>query len=103
MTNKPLEEILEMSVRLTNALKNANIRTVEQFLAYDLELVLRLPNCGRKTYKEAQELKENILFRKNKEDKSIIEANLPHLCLIILEDFIAYQRAKMKDAKDKAI
>lgn len=53
-TNRPIE-VLQLSMRTTNALKRANITTIAQVLAYSDNDLLHLRNFGQKSLVELQE------------------------------------------------
>ncbi len=53
-TNRPIE-VLNLSMRTTNALKRANITTIAQVLAYSDNDLLHLRNFGQKSLVELQE------------------------------------------------
>ena len=52
---EPIEG-LEMTVRTNNALRYADILTVEQLLTYSVADLLKIPNLGRKSINELREV-----------------------------------------------
>lgn len=47
---------LELSIRAYNCLRNEGLKTVGDVLAWDAEALLRIPNFGRKSLNELNEL-----------------------------------------------
>ncbi len=58
--NTPIED-LNLSIRTTNCLKRANIKTVQEIKAMSMEDVMRIRNLGRNSYNELERVL-NITF-----------------------------------------
>ena len=71
-TNRPIE-VLNLSMRTTNALKRANITTIAQVLAYSDNDLLHLRNFGQKSLVELQEALVAHGFDRPTEEGDLLE------------------------------
>lgn len=60
---------LELSVRTANTLRINGVNTIEDVMNLTFDQVMSFPNAGRKTWREIEEVQENLSLKGLSEDR----------------------------------